>query len=323
METVQALTTLFPLAVSSGINLYATVLIVGLSMRYGLVSGVPDMFDVLASWPVILLAGLLYIVEFFADKLPLFDHVWDVLHTFVRPFGAAVIAFSAIAEVDPSLSVVAALVSGGVALVSHSGKAGGRVALNTMSPAENVSNIGVSLAEDVLVGVLAVLALKFPLVATVVAACVMLLVVVFVPPLVRWSWFNLVAVTARVKGLVRPLEQSETLPTNYADLVQGEPLLVVRCRANHIKGASGRSGYLALTRSTLYFTYAGWVQITAWQLDVHNVDDVSLHRRVLMDVVRVQYHAGSKPDQTVQFVCMKDRSLLVQELVRRLHSFHM
>lgn len=320
METVQALTTLFPLAVSSGINLYATILIVGLSMRYGLVSGVPDMFTVLASWPVILMAGLLYIVEFFADKLPLFDHVWDVIHTFVRPLGAAVIAFSAIAEIDPSLSIVAALVSGGVALVSHSGKAGGRVALNTMSPAENVSNIGISLAEDVLVGVLAVLALKFPVVATVVAAGILVLVVVFVPPLVRWSWFNLVAVMAWVKGLVRPLEQSETLPEDHAELVQAEPLLVVRCRANHIKGASGRSGYLALTRSTLYFTYAGWFQIKAWQLDVHTVDDVSLQRRILMDVVRVHYQASRKPDQAVQFVCMKDRGVLVQELVRRLQA---
>jgi hypothetical protein len=317
MDTIRALTTMLPLAVSSGINLYATILVVGLSIRYGLVTDVPQVFTVLASWPVILTAGFFYVLEFFADKIQFVDHLWDTIHTFIRPFGAAVIAFSAVGEVDPSLALVAALISGSAALVSHGGKAGGRVALNTMSPAENISNIGVSLAEDVLVGVLAVLALKYPVVAAVIAGTILLLIIIFIPPLLRWSWFNVSALIAWLKGTVRPVTRSEELPTPHAEMLPNPATFSLRCRAQGVKGANGKVGYLSLAGSEVCFTTIGWLRSNVWCIPRQQLTEVVLHSRLLMDVLEMHFTDQRNKKSMVRFVCTRDRRQLVAEIVQK------
>src|SRR5437016_12029758 len=131
----------------SGINLYATVVTLGLLQRYHLAQ-LPGSLDFMQQWWVIVLAGALYLIEFIADKIPAVDSVWDAIHTFIRVPAGAILAASAFADFDPSVRFAALLVGGGVALSSHGTKAATRLAANT-SP-EPFSNIALSLVEDII-----------------------------------------------------------------------------------------------------------------------------------------------------------------------------
>jgi len=126
----------------SGINLYATVVTLGLLQRFHLVQ-LPGGLDVLENWWIVGLAGLLYIVEFAADKIPAVDSIWDAIHTFIRIPAGAVMAASAFAHFDPSVRLIALLAGGGVALSSHGTKAATR-------PPPSFSNIALSLVEDII-----------------------------------------------------------------------------------------------------------------------------------------------------------------------------
>jgi hypothetical protein len=130
----------------SGINLYATVVTLGLLQHFHL-ARLPGDLDYLQHWWVILLAGALYLIEFAADKIPVIDSIWDAIHTFIRVPAGAIFAALAFAQFDPGVRLVALLAGGGVALSSHGVKAATRLAANT-SP-EPFSNIALSLAEDV------------------------------------------------------------------------------------------------------------------------------------------------------------------------------
>jgi len=132
---------------ASGINLYATVLALGLLNLTGHVA-LPPQLQILSDPLVLAAAALMYAVEFFADKVPGVDTGWDAIHTFVRIPAGALLAAGAVAEVGPAAELAAVLVGGGVAAAAHVTKAGGRVLINT-SP-EPVTNWAASVAEDVL-----------------------------------------------------------------------------------------------------------------------------------------------------------------------------
>jgi len=141
----------------SGINLYASVATLGLLGRFANLE-LPGELQVLTSWWVIGVAVVLYLIEFFADKIPIVDSTWDVVHTFIRVPAGAVLAATAFGEFDRSVQVIAFLLGGGLALSSHGTKAAARAIINT-SP-EPVSNIVASTLEDVL-AVLSILAAAF------------------------------------------------------------------------------------------------------------------------------------------------------------------
>jgi hypothetical protein len=145
----------------SGFNLYATVLTLGLLQRFHLVQ-LPGDLDFLSRWWVIGTAGLLYIVEFLADKIPVVDSVWDAIHTFIRVPAGAVLAASAFAHFSPAVRAAALLAGGTLALSSHGTKATIRAAANT-SP-EPISNIFLSTLEDILAIGLTALAAFHPVV---------------------------------------------------------------------------------------------------------------------------------------------------------------
>lgn len=132
---------------ASGINLYAAILVLGLLGSSGNMP-LPEALQPLQNPLVIGLAGLMYCIEFFADKIPGVDSAWDTLHTFIRVPAGAVLAATAVAEVEPSLAIAAALVGGGLTAGTHLTKTSSRLLVNT-SP-EPFSNIGISLAEDAL-----------------------------------------------------------------------------------------------------------------------------------------------------------------------------
>lgn len=147
METVEVISLMLGAAWASGINLYAAVLVLGWMGGAGHVDLPPDL-QILSDPTVMLVAGAMYMVEFFTDKIPGVDTGWDALHTFVRiPAGAMMAAGAAQGlDVGQAGELIALLLGGGVATASHATKAGTRVLINT-SP-EPFSNWGASVAED-------------------------------------------------------------------------------------------------------------------------------------------------------------------------------
>ncbi|HME12330.1 MAG TPA: DUF4126 domain-containing protein [Candidatus Acidoferrum sp.] len=155
---------------SSGLNLYATVATLGLLQRFGVIH-LPESMRGLAHPWVIGIAGVLYFIEFFADKIPYVDTIWDAVHTFIRPPAAAVLAYAAAGSAAPEWRWGAALLAGTVALTSHGAKASARAAAN-VSP-EPFSNWALSLGEDALAVWLSWMASAHPL-ATVVLVILLL-----------------------------------------------------------------------------------------------------------------------------------------------------
>lgn len=151
METLSLLGIALGFATLSGINLYLTTLLAGLAVRFNWIE-LAEKYETLAilanPW-IIGVAGGLFLVEFFADKIPWLDSSWDAAHTFIRPVGGTLLALAVLGEMHPTVSVVAVLLSGGTTLITHATKAGSRILIN-MSP-EPVSNSLASLGEDGLV----------------------------------------------------------------------------------------------------------------------------------------------------------------------------
>ena len=181
---------------AAGVNLYATVAILGLAARYQWVT-LPPQFEVFNNNLVIGAAIVLYVVEFFADNIPYVDTLWDMLHTAIRPIGGALIAVATLGEASPAMEGMVALLGGTVAAGSHLTKTSTRAAANA-SP-EPFSNWILSLGEDLFVVGLGFLALQYPVVALGVVALLIVLVAMFAVVIVRTvrRWFARVPATER------------------------------------------------------------------------------------------------------------------------------
>ncbi|HEU5238262.1 MAG TPA: DUF4126 domain-containing protein [Pyrinomonadaceae bacterium] len=167
----------------SGINLYATVATLGLLSRFANLK-LPGELEVLTNWWVIGVALFLFVIEFVADKIQLVDSAWDVIHTFIRIPAGAILAATAFGDFDRRVQVIALLVGGGLALTSHGTKAATRALVNA-SP-EPVSNIVVSLAEDILVVISVLLALFLPVLVFFVIGAGVAFSVWMLPKVVRF-----------------------------------------------------------------------------------------------------------------------------------------
>jgi len=183
MEILATLGRTLGFSLAAGVNLYATVAVLGLAARYGWVE-LPEQFQIFNNLWVIGAAGFLYVVEFVADKIPWVDSIWDSVHTVIRPVGGALIAVASLGEASPAVMGLIALLGGTAAAGSHITKAGTRVAINT-SP-EPFTNWLASLAEDVFVIGLSLLTLKFPLLALLVSATILVMIVWLARRLWRW-----------------------------------------------------------------------------------------------------------------------------------------
>ncbi len=176
MESLATLGRIMGFSFSAGINLYATVAILGLASRYGWVD-LPPQYRVFDNNWIIGVALVLYVVEFFADKIPWVDSVWDAIHTIIRPIGGAAIAVATLGHASPVTQTLVALLGAALATSTHLSKAGTRVIANA-SP-EPFTNWALSLGEDLFVVGLGALALKYPAFAAVVVIVCVLLIVVF------------------------------------------------------------------------------------------------------------------------------------------------
>jgi len=243
METyeglIQTLSLSMGAAWASGINLYATLLVLGLGGIYGAV-GLPPGLEILTNPVVIGAAGLLFLVEFFADKTPGVDTAWDGIHTFVRIPAGALLAVGAIGEVSPALAMAAAIVGGGMSAATHSAKAGTRILINS-SP-EPFSNWTASVGEDLLVLAGLWTALNHPLWFVVGLVLFILLLIWLLPKL--WKGIK------RLFGVIKKMLNIEKKPTNEVlvndDFVQLG--ILNRLRQN---GGLSEEGYAAAKEKIL------------------------------------------------------------------------
>lgn len=183
MDFIQTLAIAMGASWVSGISLYASVATLGLLSRFAHLE-LPGELQVLTSWWVIGVAVTLYVVEFVADKIPVVDSAWDVIHTFIRIPAGAVLAATAFGDFDKTVQVIAFLLGGGLALSSHGTKAATRAIVNT-SP-EPVSNIVVSLTEDVIAIVSILLAVFLPVLLFLVVAAGLVVSVWLLPKVIRF-----------------------------------------------------------------------------------------------------------------------------------------
>ena len=184
---------------AAGLNLYATVATLGLLAQAGVLT-LPPALQLLASWYVIAASGLLFVVEFFADKVPAFDLIWNALHTFIRVPVAALLAYRATASLSPWEQIAAAAVGGAIALAAHGGKTAVRAAV-TPSP-EPLSNMTLSLGEDALAIFLTWFAVRHPYWSAAIVAVLLLVILL----LTRWV---VRSIRALFRGAERELAKGE------------------------------------------------------------------------------------------------------------------
>lgn len=174
--TKEILALVVAVSFAAGLNTYATIMTLGLLARCGFVP-LPDQLQILQNWAVIFASGAMFLVEFFADKVPAFDLVWNALHTFIRVPIAALLAYAASSQLSPGKQLLVALLGGAIALAAHGGKTAVRAAV-TPSP-EPLSNISLSFGEDALAIFLTWFATKHPYYAVGIVM-VLLTAIVFV-----------------------------------------------------------------------------------------------------------------------------------------------
>jgi len=166
------------LASAAGLNAYATLLVFGLCQRFDVVSFDSAAARFFASTPALIALAILYLVEFFADKIPAVDHAWDVIHTFIRPLAGAAVAVAVVGGHREGWVVLAAVVAGATSLLFHGAKATGRVAVSATTL--GTGNWAVSLVEDLLAFAGSFLALLFPAAALILVLGLLLLA--------AWLW---------------------------------------------------------------------------------------------------------------------------------------
>ncbi len=201
MDAIARLGTLLGLSFISGVNLYATVAVVGLSIKYGLVHGLPPELGVLANNAVLTIAIVLYCVEFLVDKVPGLDTLWDSLHTIIRPIGGAFLALMQVGHASPVVQVITFLLGAALASAAHFSKAGTRLVVNA-SP-EPFSNMVLSTTEDIAVFGLAYLSIKQPVLAFFVIIALLALTVAVAPTLLRAIRMLVSALWHKLKNLFR------------------------------------------------------------------------------------------------------------------------
>jgi hypothetical protein len=251
MDTLELIGSAMGLGLLSGLRLYFTVLALGLGIRFDLFhfTGQFSGLHVLADNKVMIGAGIGFVMEFLADKIPWVDSIWDAVHTFVRPIAAVVLGAAAFAQVDPGLRILLSLIAGGMAVSSSASKAATRLVVNH-SP-EPFSNIALSIMGDIAAPIGIWLTTTHPLVMMAIAIPFFLVFLWLVPRVFRLLRLEVAALYGlldRVFGVEK--EGLVPVPENLARAVfdefpAPEPLLGIRCAATKSTGGLSRSiGFL-------------------------------------------------------------------------------
>ena len=228
MDQLNLLGVALGLACLAGINLYLTVFVTGLAINqhWIVLSPAYQSLEVLGNPVIVTIAGVLYFLEFFADKIPWIDTAWDAVHTVIRPIGGALLAIQVLGHTSPTFTVIVALLAGGTSLLTHTAKSTSRLVANT-SP-EPFSNIALSLGEDI--GVLGGLALIHynPLWALGVFGLAIATFIYFAPKILRAMKAKIWLIFKKLNGPAdsrAPSALSVVLPSRLATVFARENIL--------------------------------------------------------------------------------------------------
>ncbi len=275
MNLIEELGLALGLASLAGVNLYLTVLLTGALVRFDWIK-LADSYqnlEVLGHPMVLAVAGVLFVLEFFADKIPWVDSLWDSVHTVIRPVGGTLLGLQALGEIQPWMAVIAGLLAGGAALTTHSAKASTRLLINH-SP-EPFSNVAMSFTEDIAVAGGAFLVLMKPAIALGVFSVIIVVIWMIFPRIWRvirtslWFIWN----KLRMPGVRRALGQPVDLPraldgaqltllAAQASMSEAEITWAVPCVTGKCKGVRGlKSNHTAMlvardTGDTAYLAVA-------------------------------------------------------------------
>jgi hypothetical protein len=268
--------------------------------------------DVLAQMPVLILSGTACAIEFFADKVPWLDSLWDSIHTFIRPIGAAILGATALGSFDATTRTLLALLCGGVAFTGHTTKAATRLVANH-SP-EPFSNSALSFAEDLFVPAGLWVAFQHPAIAVGIVTAFLILFVWLSPKLFRllhvswtalrslankWMGSSPVAsapfIPERVTGTVRrALEELafQPLPTGYARKLDGTQAGVHCVATGSVRGLKNSSGYLCATPADVVFIAQRWFRLQTYRIPWSDLQEASLCRGTFLDPLVFRTTAG-------------------------------
>lgn len=292
---------LLGMAFACGLNLYATIALLGLAGRFDLVAELPIGLGGLENWLVIGTAALLYVIEVIVDRIPFLDHAWEAAHTLARPVAAGLLVVLALLTQPWYVQAGAAAAAVIVALAAHGTKAGLRIIFSArwvdeagnVRPHRGFARAAVSFLEDVLAVAIVVAALLYPTIAIFVLGAVLLLLLLGGPRLWRAAMLGIRAVVARARGFFgNPGWRSrDQLPRAIRAAVPAEalgtrPPRALRAAAYGLPGAGAyRHGFLVFAQGAPRFVYRARFRCrTAALLDIA---DVSLHRGLLTDTLEV------------------------------------
>ncbi len=329
MEQLQLLGIALGLATLSGLNLYLTVFATGLAVQQHWITLAPQYqsLDLLSHPAVLLISGTLFFLQFFADKIPWVDSLWDAVHTVIRPIGGALLAIRVLGTPDPVYDVIVAILAGGVTLIAHSTKSGIRLVANH-SP-EPFSNIGLSLAEDATV--LGGLALIWhdPVLALIVFSVALAILAYAGPRIFRALKVNLWLLWRKLASPAEDHTDAELpaqLPADHHIIFHSKNLLgekiewAVPCVSVSAKRIPGNVfGHLVATaedRTRVWFVgKRGWTKV-AEELDLTTYK-VAHESKFLSENVLL-YSLERKPKYT--FVFDRTRASLVKKVARSIQD---
>lgn len=253
-------------AFACGLNLYATIALLGIASRLGWITSLPPGMVGLEHGLVIGSAAVLYVVEFALDRVPLVDHAWEAVHTLIRPAAAGLLAWLALQGAAPYLQLGAAAAAAGVALAAHGAKAGLRLIVSTRASEarrRSLLRTALSLLEDLAAVGIAIAALLYPNVAIGVMAACGALLLLGGPRLWRASALGVRAVIARTRGFFhgRGWRTRDQLPRSVRAAIPAEPLgrSPARAAPAALSGVPGvgeyRNGWLVFTSDGPRFLY--------------------------------------------------------------------
>jgi hypothetical protein len=316
MQSLRLIATIFPLALTSGVNLYATLLVTGLCIRLGWIGNLPEGLQIFATTPVLIIVTICFLLEFLADKIHFIDTLWDVIHSVIRPVGSALLALAATYEVDPQLSVIAAILAGGVSFVSHTAKAGTRFSLNVISPFENVKNVGISIGEDLFVGIFSFFALKYPYITAAIALAIFLLLLIVLPIFLRWLVFTISATIAFLVSVIWKKRKADNISGEYMALLDHQDIeAAVKCKSQGVPAAKGRTGLFVLLPDSICFLYSKYFGISKkmWQHPIEQIKAVYLRKKLLVNVLEIHYLNRKEKPKICRFMAFKNRAFLLED----------
>ena len=326
MERLDLLAVALGLAALAGVNLYLTVFVTGLAIHFHWITLAPQYqsLEVLGNPWIITVAGILYFLEFFADKIPWVDSIWDAVHTIIRPIGGALLAIQVLGHPSPTFTILVALLAGGTSLIAHTAKAATRLASHA-SP-EPFSNIGLSLGEDAAVlGGLALVHFN-PVFALVIFLIAIAAFFYFAPKILRAMKVKIWLAWKKLNGPAdrsAPVNLPSTLPARLASVFDRDNVLgeTIAWTAPCISGRGRRIpanlfGALVATNEEL-----GKIVFVshkfARRIDLE--DSVISHEpRFLSENLVISSAAGKGPSYS--FIFARSDAALVEQIVHELRE---